>query len=226
MKQTNASTGARTGAMVAVAGLAALVGAAAAFSAAQFLESDAAAPVAVIAEQSVPVILSPDRPMPTGPVQVAVAAPRPAPVPLDDDDPRWVAVDLPALLRPEPSAREALATMALAKPDAGAGNKPAPRVAGRAPSTEGTSARVNDDVRLRAGPDNGAAVIGVVTRSSPIVVHSCRGWCDVSAGSKRGYVFRKFIDYGKSESPSGPVTSSVTLTQPAKARPSYEAPTP
>ncbi|MFZ1679682.1 MAG: SH3 domain-containing protein [Rhizobiaceae bacterium] len=226
MRQKRATSGPGAGALVAVAGLAALVGAAAAFSASQFLDAgDTTARPAEVAETT-PVILSPDRAMPTGPMRADVAARLPAADPLADNDPRWAVAAMPELLRPAPTLDEDPVETAFAAPEPKSARAAAPAAQSRAPSSVGTVARVNDDVRLRAGPDNGAAILGVVVRSSTIVVHSCRGWCDVSAGSKRGYVFKKFIDYGKSEAPSGPVTSSVTLTQPGKARQIYQAPTP
>lgn len=227
MNKNRATAGPAPGALIAVAGLAAMIGAAAAFSAVQFLEPGVASQETVPPpEVSVPIVLAPDRPMPAGPVREMAAAPSPIAAPLSDNDPRWVTAPMPDMLKPAPSPRETSIETAYAEPEASPA-KPGPiRSGARAPSANGTPARVNDDVRLRAGPDNHAAVLGVVTRSSPIVVHSCRGWCDVSAGSKRGYVFKKFIDYGKEGAPSGPVTSSVTLTPPAKARPVYQAPTP
>ncbi|MBN8999502.1 MAG: SH3 domain-containing protein [Rhizobiales bacterium] len=54
-------------------------------------------------------------------------------------------------------------------------------------------ARITADVKLRSNPDNGAPVVGLLATGTSVVVVGCKGWCEVVAGDKRGFVFRKFL---------------------------------
>jgi hypothetical protein len=92
---------------------------------------------------------------------------------------------VPAIPPYDPVSTSLLAT---GDADADAETRPAPRQplpAGRA--------RINTDVKLRAGPDNAAPVIAILGRGLEVGVLGCDYWCEITAGGKRGYVFRKFL---------------------------------
>jgi hypothetical protein len=55
------------------------------------------------------------------------------------------------------------------------------------------TAPVTTDVNMRAGPDNGAAVILVVPRRSEVEVIGCRYWCEVVYAGKRGWIYKGFV---------------------------------
>lgn len=54
-------------------------------------------------------------------------------------------------------------------------------------------ARIVSSVKLRGGPDNGAAAIGVLNAGTTVDVVRCKGWCQIIAGGKEGYVYQKFL---------------------------------
>jgi hypothetical protein len=76
---------------------------------------------------------------------------------------------------PVPEKRVKAATKAAAKP-AKSGN-----------------ARVNADVRLRAGPDDETKIVAVVPSKSTVNVLTCKSWCKIAWNGKQGYIFKKFI---------------------------------
>ena len=54
-------------------------------------------------------------------------------------------------------------------------------------------AAINTFVNMRAQPDNGAPVVAILAEGLAVKVVSCDYWCEIEAGGKRGYVFKKFI---------------------------------
>lgn len=79
--------------------------------------------------------------------------------------------------------------LALAEPE------PAP-AALKAGAPKTGDARITSGVKLRSNPDNGAPVIGLLKAGENVTVVACKGWCEVVAGDKRGFVFQKFLAKG------------------------------
>ena len=67
----------------------------------------------------------------------------------------------------------------------------APRPA--ASARDGSRATINSFVNLRARPDNASPVVAVLAQGLAVRVIGCDYWCEVEAGGKRGYVFKKFV---------------------------------
>ncbi len=106
----------------------------------------------------------------------------------------------------EPTAFDGVATLAtetsapqpVAKPAAAAAPKTA-STAGAATGAGGLApgaARIASGVKLRTNPDNGAPVIAVLGQGTAVEIVSCKGWCEIVAGDKRGFVYQKFLTAG------------------------------
>jgi hypothetical protein len=54
-------------------------------------------------------------------------------------------------------------------------------------------ARTISDVRMRAGPSNGQAVVAAIPGGSALEVIKCRAWCEVVFAGQRGWVYKGFI---------------------------------
>lgn len=54
-------------------------------------------------------------------------------------------------------------------------------------------ARITSGVKLRGNPDNGAPTVGLLKTGDQVQVVQCKGWCEVVASGKRGFVFKKFL---------------------------------
>jgi uncharacterized protein YraI len=87
------------------------------------------------------------------------------------------------------------------------------------PAASGSSARVNSDVNMRAGRDNGAAVVTVVPNGATVELISCKVWCEISYEGKRGFIFKGFVS-GKSggkrqqaAAPRSPKKKSVAVSR-------------
>jgi len=52
---------------------------------------------------------------------------------------------------------------------------------------------INDFVNLRAKPDNAAPVVAILAEGLAIKVIACDYWCEIEAGGKRGFVYKKFV---------------------------------
>jgi hypothetical protein len=52
---------------------------------------------------------------------------------------------------------------------------------------------ITSAVKIRGGPDNGAAVVGSFAAGDTVTVLRCDFWCEVTAGTKHGYVYQRFI---------------------------------
>lgn len=59
--------------------------------------------------------------------------------------------------------------------------------------TRGSRATINTFVNMRAEPDNGAPVVAVLAQGLSVKVLGCDYWCEIEAGGKRGYVYKKFV---------------------------------
>jgi hypothetical protein len=59
--------------------------------------------------------------------------------------------------------------------------------------TRGGRATISTFVNLRAAPDNGAPVVAVLAQGLSVKVLGCDYWCEIEAGGKRGYVYKKFV---------------------------------
>jgi hypothetical protein len=55
------------------------------------------------------------------------------------------------------------------------------------------TATVRTDVNMRAGPDNGAAVIMVVRRNRNVELIGCDYWCEVVYEGRRGFIYKSFV---------------------------------
>ncbi|MGE0499460.1 MAG: SH3 domain-containing protein [Rhizobiaceae bacterium] len=112
--------------------------------------------------------------------------------PSDPDELETAAID-PAdkrhAVKPEP------------QPDVATSTRPAQRLA-----------TVMADVRLRAGPNDRSAVLGVVKSGTDVGVVSCDGWCEVIAGDKRGFVYKRFVGQAKAT-----VNRQKIVTRPARS---------
>ncbi|HET7714244.1 MAG TPA: SH3 domain-containing protein [Bauldia sp.] len=74
------------------------------------------------------------------------------------------------------------------------------RVASRDPAQEPAAtpvspgrATINAFVNMRAKPDNAAPVVAILAEGLSVKVLGCDYWCEVEAGGKRGFVFKKFV---------------------------------
>ena len=88
----------------------------------------------------------------------------------------------PAAVAPEPVASQPEAPAAEA-------TRPAASIA----DLQAGAARITSGVRLRGNPDNGAPTVGYLKPGAEVQVVQCKGWCEVVAGDKRGFVFKRFL---------------------------------
>jgi hypothetical protein len=72
--------------------------------------------------------------------------------------------------------------------------EPAAAVERDAPRAGGLGAmKVRSAVNMRAEPDNGAGVVGVIPEGRRVDVIECKIWCRVAFEGKRGWVFKSFL---------------------------------
>lgn len=62
-----------------------------------------------------------------------------------------------------------------------------------APDDDGRSARIRSAVTLRSGPKRSASAIGTLDEGTKVTLYSCKSWCEVSAGDKRGFVYKSAV---------------------------------
>ncbi|MFS8038405.1 SH3 domain-containing protein [Xanthobacter sp. AM11] len=101
----------------------------------------------------------------------------------------------PAQAAPLPAARPR--DIALASGDAAAGDASTKDSASKdtAPKTADTrTARISMDVTLRSGPRRSASALGTLDEGTRVTLYSCKSWCEVATGDKRGYVYRSAVD--------------------------------
>lgn len=58
---------------------------------------------------------------------------------------------------------------------------------------EGKAARISMDVTLRSGPRRSASAIATLDEGTKVTLYSCKSWCEVAAGDKRGFVYRNAV---------------------------------
>lgn len=114
----------------------------------------------------------------------------------------------PAFLEPigEASDDSALAdgareTVAESTPPDAAAPLPAPRPvqmastdAAAAGDDAAGTARIRSAVTLRSGPRRSASAIGTLETGTRVKLYSCKSWCEVSSGDKRGWVYKSSVD--------------------------------
>lgn len=61
------------------------------------------------------------------------------------------------------------------------------------PDIEPGRAIINGFVNLRANPDNAAPVVAILAEGLSVKVIACDYWCEVEAGGKRGFIYKKFV---------------------------------
>lgn len=129
------------------------------------------------------------------------AEPQPAPVstvpvteaaPVADDPVVAGAPEAAAAAMPDEAAPEAAAPVASPAP---AAKKVAALAAG---SPAPGMATITSGVRLRGNPDNGAPTVAMLKPGAQVEVVQCKGWCEVVADGKRGFVFKRFLAQVKS----------------------------
>lgn len=116
---------------------------------------------------------------------IDAAANSPSPAESTASTPASVAV---AAAAPSDAATKSENTALSAKPAASAKAGPA---AGQ--GLPAGSAKVRSGVTLRSSPNKGASVIGHLNAGETIEIVSCKYWCEIVAGGRRGYVFQKFL---------------------------------
>lgn len=55
------------------------------------------------------------------------------------------------------------------------------------------SARIGMDVTLRSGPRRSASALGTLEEGTKVTLYSCKSWCEVATGDKRGFVYRSAV---------------------------------
>lgn len=65
---------------------------------------------------------------------------------------------------------------------------------GGAAAASTTRATANSWVNMRAGPDNGAAVITVVAEGATVNIIECDGWCNVVVDGVEGWIYQSFLN--------------------------------
>lgn len=97
-----------------------------------------------------------------------------------------------AVETPVPSEKPEKLAAAESPPAAASSARPAGKSAALSEPAPGPG-RITDGVKLRANPDNGAPVIGLLGPGTAVQIVGCKGWCEVVAGEKRGFVYRRFL---------------------------------
>lgn len=116
------------------------------------------------------------------------------------------AVELPkdVPLPPRAPARRVAAAPAAAAPAAEAPEAGVEDVSDEADSPAGFggdpvgSATIRRSVTMRAAPKKGATPIGNLSAGEKVQLVACRGWCEVIAEGKRGFIYKSFVDAGTS----------------------------
>ncbi|MFG1349208.1 SH3 domain-containing protein [Xanthobacter autotrophicus] len=64
---------------------------------------------------------------------------------------------------------------------------------GKAAADDGRTARIRTAVTLRSGPKRSASVVGTLEEGTKVTLYSCKSWCEVSSGDKRGFVYKAAV---------------------------------
>jgi hypothetical protein len=120
---------------------------------------------------------------------VATASIRPAPPKRPAADPQVLAY------APTPAPNDPVGRSFFGKDDGNDDSAAAKKSASaRIPAPSPGKAKVVMAVNMRAKPDNDAPSVKILGAGSRVQVVKCDGWCEVVAGGKRGYIFKKFLD--------------------------------
>lgn len=57
----------------------------------------------------------------------------------------------------------------------------------------GGNATIKSSVNMRAAPQKGAKVMGVVPRNASVQLGTCSQWCEIEYNGQKGYVYRSYI---------------------------------
>ena len=164
-----------------------------------------AEPEPALAPSAVTVVQSPLEPK-----RVTTMVIRPAPPVPAADDARWAVAAPVARNKALEVLREKLASSEVETNDTGTPDQtvttslapadppkgqPLSRsvVSATSPIKTTKKALVSQAVKLRAGPDNNSAVVGVLPARAEVGLGSCKGWCQVSYQGKSGYVWKKYL---------------------------------
>lgn len=128
-------------------------------------------------------------------------------------DPRWAQVVKAGATQPLeampaiPGAEKVIAkdpteTAALALTETNAKTDPAETAAVKAIEAEtqpaeasqgGKEAIIKRSVNMRAKPQKGGAVLGVIPAKTSVELVSCTQWCEIVFNGKRGYVYKSYV---------------------------------
>lgn len=128
-------------------------------------------------------------------------------------DPRWAQVVKAGATQPLeampaiPGAEKVIAkdpteTAALALTDTNAKTDPAETAAVKAIEAEATPAEASEggkaavikrSVNMRAKPQKGGEVLGVIPAKTSVELVSCTQWCEIVFNGKRGYVYKSYV---------------------------------
>lgn len=126
---------------------------------------------------------------PTPEAAIAVAAPEAAP--------EAVASVESEAATPAPQPSEPVAQDVTDKGATSKGEAAAPEaVVATAPAADElarSTARITSGVRLRGNPDNDAPVLALLRPGTSVEIINCKGWCEVVADGKRGFVYKRFL---------------------------------
>ncbi|MCG5237306.1 SH3 domain-containing protein [Xanthobacter oligotrophicus] len=92
-----------------------------------------------------------------------------------------VADSAPAAGAPLPKAKPR--AVALASAEAGKA----------AADDDGRTVRIRSAVTLRSGPKRSASAITTLDEGTKVTLYSCKSWCEVSSGDKRGFVYKAAV---------------------------------
>ncbi|MBZ9938089.1 hypothetical protein LB518_17450 [Mesorhizobium sp. BR1-1-16] len=150
---------------------------------------DNSAQHAIPAEMTQPTVMQATPMPPAVPLQPAgalVEVPATAPAMTATTTPS-PAAEMAASAEPAPSLPAASETVAAAPPKTVASGGATDGLLKPGPG------RITSGVKLRTNPDNGAPVIAVLGQGTGVQIVACKGWCEVVAGDKRGFVYQKFL---------------------------------
>lgn len=60
-------------------------------------------------------------------------------------------------------------------------------------SGAGGNATIKSSVNMRAAPQKGAKVLGVVPRNASVQLNTCSQWCEIEYNGQKGYVYKSYI---------------------------------
>ncbi|MFG1298918.1 SH3 domain-containing protein [Xanthobacter sp. V3C-3] len=70
---------------------------------------------------------------------------------------------------------------------------PRPAAASAEADKDARTVRIRSAVTLRSGPRRSASAIGTLDEGTRVTLYSCKSWCEVSSGDKRGFVYKTAV---------------------------------